>query len=228
MITRIIAAICALVVSPVVAISALAIKVASPGPAVFRTPRAGKDGEVFTMYKLRTMHRGPVGDARITSRDDERVFAIGRWLRRLKLDELTQLVNVVRGEMAIVGPRPEDPSIVEDQYTPFMRESLGVRPGLTSPGSLAYYADEAMLPSDPVAAQNLYFAELLPRKIALDMVYVQNRSRRYDAELVIRTICGLVGVHGLFPEHQRWEQREAQRLLRESHSPSARGPDGAR
>ncbi len=200
--------------SPVLALAALAIKVSSRGPILFRASRIGLGGRPFTMYKFRTMHQRQTGaGARITPSEDVRVFLAGRWLRRFKIDELPQLANVIWGQMALVGPRPEDPSIVEEHYTPFMLETLRVLPGLTSPGSLAYYAAEASLPDDPFEAERVYIAELLPRKIALDLVYVRNRSWRYDAELVARTTASMVGLHGLFAGHRAWEQGEAERLL---------------
>src|SRR5699024_3989161 len=121
------------------------------------------------------------------------------------LDEMPQLVNVVRGEMAIVGPRPEDPSIVAEHYTPFMLESLSVLPGLTSPGSLAYYGAESDLPSDPIEAERKYLTELLPRKIATDLVYVQNRSWRYDLQVVVRTVVGVLKLPFAFARRCSWE-----------------------
>jgi lipopolysaccharide/colanic/teichoic acid biosynthesis glycosyltransferase len=200
--------------SPILAAAAGAIKASSPGPVLFRAARAGQGDRPFTMYKLRTMHHGTVeSGTRITANHDPRIFAVGRWLRRLKLDELPQLVNVVRGQMALVGPRPEDLSIVADHYTPLMRETLDVLPGITSPGSLAYFADEQSLPQSPQDAERLYLTEILPRKIALDLVYVRNSSWRYDAELVVRTVASIVGAHNLFRRHREWEQAEAATLM---------------
>ena len=123
---------------PVLAVAALAIRLASPGPVLHRAARAGRDGRPFTMLKLRTMHVAPPGESgsRITDPADPRVFPVGALLRRTKIDELPQLVNVLRGEMAIVGPRPEDPEIVRKHYSPTHRETLRVRPGLVSPGSI--------------------------------------------------------------------------------------------
>jgi len=203
-----------LVSSPVLAIAGLVIKLSSPGPVLFRAARVGVDGRPFTMYKLRTMHQPvAVGGARITGGRDSRVFRSGRWLRRAKIDELPQLLNVVLGDMAIVGPRPEDPSIVSDHYTDFMRGSLSVLPGLTSPGSLTYYADEVQLPGDPEEAERLYLEQLLPRKVALDVLYIQHRSWRYDLEIIVRTVAAMLGFHQLFVGHQQWEWTEAETLL---------------
>src|SRR5437763_11728518 len=99
-------------VAPVLAIAALGIRLASPGPVLYRARRVGRAGAPFTMYKLRTMHqRRPGRASRITGQDDPRVFPLGALLRRTKIDELPQLFNVLRGDMSIVGPRPEDPDI---------------------------------------------------------------------------------------------------------------------
>ena len=213
-VSRIFAALGLLLSSPAVAVGALAIKVSSPGPVLFRAARVGRNGRPFSMLKLRTMHQRPDGaSARITGRRDTRVFTAGRVLRRIKVDEIPQLVNVLRGEMALVGPRPEDPSIVEDHYTPFMLQTLAVLPGLTSPGSLHYYADEAQLPDNAVEAEKTYVADLLPRKIAVDLVYIHHRSWRYDVEVVVRTAASMAGLSGAFSRRRAWERSEADLLL---------------
>lgn len=217
---RLLAALGLVVSSPFMAVAAVAIKGTSPGPVLFRAIRVGVRGRPFVMFKLRTMHIGAPDVARITAGTDDRVSPVGRWLRRFKLDEVPQLINVVKGEMAIVGPRPEDLSIVDQHYTPFMRRSLEVPPGLTSPGSLSYFAYEAELPSDPVEAERTYLCDRLPRKIALDLVYVDNRSRRYDLELVLRTIAGIAGVAGIFRTRESWEHQEAERLLKDAGVPT--------
>jgi lipopolysaccharide/colanic/teichoic acid biosynthesis glycosyltransferase len=203
-----------MVASPLLAVAAAAIKLTSRGPVLFRALRSGQGGRPFTMFKLRTMHQsGCQPGGRITASQDPRVFAAGAWLRRFKLDEVPQLANVVLGQMALVGPRPEDPSIVSEHYTALMRETLAVLPGLTSPGSLAYYADETALPKTPQEAERLYLTEILPRKIALDLVYVRHRSWRYDAELIIRTAASIVGARDIFRRHRDWEAAQAEALV---------------
>ena len=123
----------------------------------------------------------------ITADRDPRVFRFGAWLRRAKLDELPQLVNILRGEMSIVGPRPEHPSIVSRHYGPEHRELLRVRPGLTSPGTLYDYVhgDTIVGRNDP---ERGYVERLLPLRLALDLVYVRRASLVYDAALVARTV----------------------------------------
>lgn len=202
--------------APMIALAGLAIRLSSPGPVLYRARRAGVGGRPFTMFKLRTMRVGAESGGRITASCDSRVFPIGAALRRLKLDEAPQLLNVLRGEMAIVGPRPEDVAIVEQRYDSLMWETLEVPPGMTSPGSLHYFTFEHMLPADQAEAERLYLEELLPRKIALDLVYVRHRSVSYQVEILLRTALSVVGLGRLFRRRMAWEQREADRILRES------------
>jgi lipopolysaccharide/colanic/teichoic acid biosynthesis glycosyltransferase len=214
--SRMVALVALVVLSPLLVVVAAVIALSSRGPALYRSPRVGRDGVVFTMLKFRTMR---VGDAavggRITAAGDSRVSRLGGWLRRCKIDELPQLVNVARGEMALVGPRPEDPTIVADHYGPLMLETLAVVPGLSSPGTLAYYEMERELPGDRAAAERAYLSELLPLKIARDLAYVHARSWRYDAQVVVRTIAAIIGVPRLFRRRQAWEEQHTAALLPE-------------
>ena len=188
------AAIALLLVSPLLALAALGIRLASPGPILFRAARAGQGGRPFTMYKLRTMRQAPAGgpNARITAVHDARVFGFGRLLRRTKIDELPQLINVLRGEMSIVGPRPEDPEIVARHYAPAHLRTLDARPGLSSPGTLYHdtHCLARMAGDDPVQH---YVEDVLPIKAALDLVYLRHASLRYDLAIVARTIWTLLG-----------------------------------
>ena len=174
--------------APVLAIAAVAIRLASPGPILYRLRLVGRHGRPFTMYKLRTMHveQGRYRSC-ITAQDDPRVFPLGRWLRRSKLDELPQLVNILRGEMAVVGPRPENPAIVAAHYTPADCETLAVRPGLTSPATLYDYTHGEQLigSADPERA---YVERFLPVRLALDRIYVRQASLAYDVALIGRTL----------------------------------------
>src|SRR2546428_11072961 len=122
------------------AAAAIGIRLWSPGPVLSRARRVGRNGAGFTMYKLRTMHQREGAASAIAGRNDPRVFPFGAWLRRTKIDELPQLFNVLRGDMSLVGPRPEDPAIVLRHYAPVHRETLAVRPGRASPGSTYTYA----------------------------------------------------------------------------------------
>ena len=175
-----------LVAAPLLALAALGIRLAGPGPILYRARRVGQHERPFTMYKLRTMRVGQAYTSVITAKDDPRVFPFGALLRRTKLDELPQLYNVLRGDMAMVGPRPEDPQMVEQFYAPLHRETFRVLPGLTSPGSLyAYTHGEAQL--DVRDPHGSYADRLLPLKLALDLVYVRRASLGYDLALISRT-----------------------------------------
>lgn len=177
-----------IILSPVLIVAALGVRLSSPGPVIYKAQRIGLHGRPFTMYKFRTMHVDHGGfRSAITAAVDPRVFPLGTWLRKAKIDELPQLWNVVIGDMSIVGPRPEDPRIVRDHYTDEQRETLNVRPGLSSPGSIFYYTEgEALLQgSDP---ERLYVEKLLPTKLALDLAYTRNLSLGYNVKVIARTI----------------------------------------
>jgi lipopolysaccharide/colanic/teichoic acid biosynthesis glycosyltransferase len=166
------------------------------------------------------MHSTPLnGGSAITAHGDPRVFPFGAWLRRLKLDELPQLFNVLRGEMAVVGPRPEDPKFVADCYTPRMRETLKVTPGLASPGSLySTTHGEAWLSAEQ--PERDYVEKLLPLKLALDLVYVRRASLAYDLAVLGRT-ARVLAARALgqrrFPTPP--EMDEARRLLVPAEAP---------
>ena len=134
------------------------------------------------------MHVADGAGAPITAHNDSRVFPFGAWLRTTKIDELPQLINVIKGDMALVGPRPEAPEIVRAYYSADDRRTLQVPPGLTSPGSLYYYTHcESTLGSGDVS--RLYGEELLPQKLALDRVYIANGTLFSDLRVILRTIA---------------------------------------
>ena len=196
LVDALLAGVALVVAAPLLALAAVGIRRASPGPVLYRAERVGRGGRPFIMYKLRTMHIRRRSDAsRITEAHDPRVFPLGAWLRALKVDELPQLFNVVKGEMAIVGPRPEDPAIVARHYDALGRETLAVRPGLASPGSIysSTHGDAFLTGKDPEAA---YTARLLPLKLALDAVYVRHASLAYDVRIVGRTLWVIVATLG--------------------------------
>ncbi len=179
-----IAAIALLVLSPILLVAAIAIRLGSRGPAVYRQLRVGKDGREFELLKLRTMVAGsdPVGVGKVVARDDPRVTAAGRILRRTSLDEIPNLVNVLRGEMAIVGPRPTIPAQVKD-YTPHQHRRHEVRPGLTG---WAQVQGRAGIPWE--------------ERIELDVEYVDRRSFALDLRILAQTAWLLVTGHGLAPD----------------------------
>jgi lipopolysaccharide/colanic/teichoic acid biosynthesis glycosyltransferase len=146
------------------------------------------------MHKFRTMHWQPAGQGPvITAVADARILPFGAFLRKSKIDELPQFFDVLRGDMSIVGPRPEDPKIVAQHYTPWMRETLSVKPGITSPGALwGYTKMEALLQGgDPERA---YVEKVLPFKLALEYVYAKRHNWRYDLGLIWRTAVIVVQI----------------------------------
>ena len=168
--------------APILAVAAVAIRLTSPGPVLYRQMRVGRNGDAFEVYKLRTMRMGadPVGVGTPVLEGDPRVTRVGRLLRRFSFDEVPNLVNVLRGEMAIVGPRPTLAAQVK-LYTPRQRRRLEVKPGLTG---WAQVNGRAGIPWE--------------ERIELDVWYVDNRSPRLDLEIVGRTIRMLASGHGLY------------------------------
>jgi lipopolysaccharide/colanic/teichoic acid biosynthesis glycosyltransferase len=178
----VVAGLALLLLAPVLALAAIAIKLDSRGPVIYRSRRAGRDGEPFDLLKLRTMHPGadPVGVGTPVLEGDPRVTRVGRLLRRLSIDELPNLVNVLRGELAIVGPRPTLEAQVA-QYTPHQRRRLEVRPGITG---WAQVNGRAGIPWE--------------ERIELDVWYVDHRSWGLDLRILARTARLLLTGHGLY------------------------------
>jgi lipopolysaccharide/colanic/teichoic acid biosynthesis glycosyltransferase len=171
---------------------ALAIKLDSPGPVLHRAVRVGMNGERFVLYKFRTMAADAVSTGPgITRRGDPRITRLGRLLRSLKLDETPQLINVIRGDMSLVGPRPEDPQYVLG-YSPEQRRVLTVRPGLCSLATVKYRHEEALLANsdDP---ENTYVHVVLPDKLRMDLEYIDHRSLPGDLGIMIRSLLSILG-----------------------------------
>ena len=175
--------------SPLFALIAVGILLDNGRPILFRHPRVGKRGIPFELLKFRTMRQDASNTRPVTIRDDSRVTQTGRWLRRHKLDELPQLVNVVRGEMSFVGPRPEVAQYVE-QYTEAQRAVLSVRPGITDPASLKFFDESAHLPNDATAERE-YVERILPQKLQLNLEYLTRRSFAEDIRIILRTVAKL-------------------------------------
>jgi lipopolysaccharide/colanic/teichoic acid biosynthesis glycosyltransferase len=180
----VIAMLALLILSPVLLLAAIAIKLGSRGPVLYRQRRVGRNGEEFEMLKLRTMAVGsdPIGVGTVVTRDDPRVTSAGRVLRRTSLDEIPNLLNVLRGEMAIVGPRPTIPAQVKD-YTPRQHRRHEVRPGVTG---WAQVLGRAGIPWE--------------ERIELDVYYVDHRSAALDARILAKTLGLLITGQGLAPD----------------------------
>lgn len=180
------AAIGLLLLFPVLLFLMVLVKLTSPGPALYWQQRVGRGGKVFRIAKLRSMFKDADKDGpRITSSGDSRVTAVGSILRRFKADELPQLWNVLKGEMSLVGPRPEVSHYVES-YSASQRRVLTVRPGITDPASIAYRHEEELLGAQP-DADSYYRQVLLPEKLTRNMEYLDRISFSYDLSLLLRT-----------------------------------------
>lgn len=169
-------------------ITAGMIRISSKGPVLFRAGRTGKDEELFTLLKFRSMTvDAHVSGSGITSADDMRITAMGKFLRRWKLDELPQLWNVLVGDMSFVGPRPEDPRFVS-HYPQQLRAILRYRPGITSPASIKYRNESTMLNSNNHETE--YIERILPDKLAMDLRYFESAGFWEHVVVVWRTVKG--------------------------------------
>lgn len=178
-----------LMLSPLLLLIALAIKLDSPGPVFFRQDRVGRHGRIFRIHKFRTMITGAAGPP-LTIGQDPRITRAGRWLRRKRLDELPQLLDVLAGSMSLVGPRPEVPRYVA-LYPPALRERLlALRPGITDPSSLAHLDEDQLLAAaaDP---EREYVEVILPRKLRLAADYAAQATLRTDLAVLWRTASRL-------------------------------------
>jgi lipopolysaccharide/colanic/teichoic acid biosynthesis glycosyltransferase len=179
------------ILAPFGLLVALAIKLDSRGPVFFRQVRMGRNFQPFRIFKFRTMVAdAPSRGAQITAGADPRITRVGAVLRKTKIDELPQFINVLVGDMSLVGPRPEVPKYVElfaDEY----RDILSVRPGITDPASVKYRDEGEVLAAaaDPEAA---YVNEILPEKIALARQYIARSSFGYDLVVILQTLLRLV------------------------------------
>ena len=179
-----------IVTLPLSAAAAVLVRLGSPGPVLHRSVRAGRHGQPFVLYKLRTMvdDAAVIGPA-ITAGRDPRVTPVGRVLRDTKVDELPQLVNVLRGEMSLVGPRPEDPRYVA-MYNDEQRQVLAALPGITSPASVIYRHEHELL-GQAQDSQDYYVSVLMPRKIEVDLAYLRRRTIRSDLRVLLQTAVAL-------------------------------------
>ncbi len=176
-----------LALAPVFLLAAVVVRMSSPGPVFYRARRAGYKGRPFHALKFRTMHVGSDRQGAITANSDPRVFPAGIVLRRLAVDELPQLLNVLKGEMSLVGPRPEDVDIVERCYTAEMRSVLDVAPGLTGLPQVRFYPEFPMPKEAGLDTDKYYCDVILPMRIEMDLDYVRRRSFWLDLRLILVT-----------------------------------------
>ena len=175
------------VLSPVFLVVAALIKAKDRGPVFFRQERVGRHGRPFRIHKFRTMRVANAG-ALITSADDARITPVGAFLRRTKLDELPQLIDVLRGDMSFVGPRPEVPRYVALWGDAARAEILSVRPGISDPAAIAFRneQDELAAADDP---ERHYVEVILPQKVAMYLDYVRTRSFVGDLRVIFGTLA---------------------------------------
>jgi lipopolysaccharide/colanic/teichoic acid biosynthesis glycosyltransferase len=176
---------------PLLFVCAAAIRLESEGPVLFRQRRVGQHGKLFDILKLRTMvdgaHRnGP----KLTVSGDKRITTVGKWLRRAKIDELPQLLNVLRGEMSLVGPRPEFAEYVS-AYNHAQRFVLELKPGITGRASLAFIQEEKILANQP-ETEHFYLSVVMPQKLDYDLSYCRSVSFGEDLNVILTTLGKLL------------------------------------
>lgn len=180
-----------LILSPLLLLLALAVKLDSPGPVFYRQVRVGRFGKDFRIFKFRTMVQNAdrIGPA-LTVGEDPRITRMGRLIRKCRLDEFSQLLNVLAGDMSLVGPRPEVRRYV-DAYTPEYLATLLIRPGITAPSSIAFKDEDRLLncAENPDA---VYIEKILPPKMALNLEYLKRISVPGDIAILFRTVAAVI------------------------------------
>lgn len=176
------------VLAPLFVVIGISIKLDSPGPVFFKGERIGQYGRRFYILKFRSMvpDASRLGTA-ITSRDDPRITRVGGFLRKTKLDELPSLVNVLKGEMSLVGPRPESPSWV-DRYTPQQRAVLNIKPGITGLAQIKYRNEEGLLSTASIDTE---YPRIMNDKLSIDLRYLEHHSFLTDISILLETAVAL-------------------------------------
>ncbi len=181
-----------IILAPLLLLVAILIKLDSRGPILFKQQRVGENFRPFLIYKFRTMYADAHTTSPLTIGADPRITRTGKYLRASKFDELPQLINVLKGEMSLVGPRPELPRYV-DLFRSDYEQILSVRPGLTDLASLKY-SDEASILGHPADPEREYVSRLLPDKIRLAKEYIERSSFFFDAKLIFKTNIKILGL----------------------------------
>ncbi len=177
--------------SPLFLLGCFLSKIQSPGPIFYKAKRVGQNGRIFKMYKFRTMvvNADQIGIG-LTTHNDVRVTTIGRLMRFIKLDELPNFLNVIKGDMSLTGPRPESPMYVK-HYTDEQKQVLLVRPGITGPSQIANRNEEIKL-AEQTDPEHYYITELMPKKLSLDLHYVVTQSFVSDIKWLLITLWVIV------------------------------------
>ena len=199
------------VLSPIFLIVAIGIKLSSKGPVFYFSERAGKNKKPFHFYKFRSMHLLQGKDKELFIADADRLFWLGKVIRRLKIDELPQLINVIKGDMSIVGPRPMEMKSVDRIYAGKYSEILKVKPGLTSAASLYDYTV-----GDTYTDDVKYREEVLPNKLEIELLYLKKQGFMYDCGLIVRTIITIIQV--LFGKKEFKYQPELKEIQNEENN----------
>lgn len=189
-----------ILLAPVFLILALVIKLTSRGPVFYKGRRVGRGGEIFLMHKFRSMvvNADQIGTD-LTPLGDPRVTKVGRFLRRTKIDEIPQIIDILRGKMSLVGPRPESP-LYARYYDERQKHVLSVRPGMVGPAQIKYRHEELML-KDQEDPDAYYIRELMPRKLEIDLDYVENMSFLLDVGILFRSLLAVAMVSGKENKH---------------------------
>ncbi len=178
-----------ILLSPVFIITAILIKLTSKGPVFYKSKRVGKDGKLFTMFKFRTMHvNADVVGPKLTYKNDPRITRLGKYLRQFKIDELPQLFNVLKGDMSLVGPRPEDPKYIV-HYSEKQKEIFSIKPGITGLAQLKYINIESILNHETLT--QTYVKEIIPEKYKLNKQYIENMSFSLDLKILFNTLLSI-------------------------------------
>ena len=184
-----------LLLGPLLLVVALWVRLDSPGPVFFRQQRVGRGGQLFDIVKFRTMRTGAEAmGPQITVGQDTRITRAGAWLRRSKVDELPQFINVLRGDMSVVGPRPEVPRYVALFPADVRQAVLSVRPGITDLASIEF-RDESALLAQSQDPERTYVEQILPAKLRHAQEYVRTRSLWLDLRIIARTVLAVLGLH---------------------------------
>ena len=184
-------AIALILLSPILIVIAVGIIIDSKGGVFYKQKRIGKNGKAFMLYKFRSMRTGADRKGLITvGLNDDRTTKVGRFIRKYKLDELPQLINILKNEMSVVGPRPEVEKYVQ-LYTAEQRKVLSVKPGLTDLASLAYINENEILgrAKDP---EKTYVEQIMPAKLRLNLEYIEKQSFWFDLQIIAKTLMRIV------------------------------------